>query len=176
MSTSLLCLTFKEPLFQVRLKQENLEVLVIGVIFSIDTVTYTITSFLLNFVPEKSKDFSKLVAMGMVAYVAGMVLTGPAPYILPDELWIICLGTLLSGSAGALVNNNCVPALSQALEKDYDHLDMQSVKNNISAINTGAFGLGSILGPILASNLDYVLDFRWSFTIIAFVVLFVALL
>ena len=112
MSTSLLCLTFKEPLFQVRLKQENLQVLVIGVIFSMDTVTYTLTSFALNFIPEKSKDFGKIVSMGMFLFIVAMILTGPAPYILPDELWIIVTGTLISGCGGALVNNNCVPALS----------------------------------------------------------------
>jgi hypothetical protein len=80
-----------------------------------DTVTYTLTSFALNFIPEKSKDFGKIVSVGMFLFIAAMILTGPAPYILPDKLWIICVGTLVSGCGGALVNNNCVPALSQAL-------------------------------------------------------------
>ena len=95
MSTSLLCLTFKEPLFQIRLKKENLGVLLIGFIFSIDTITYTLTSFLLNFIPEKSKQYGKLVAVGMVVFIVAMIFTGPAPYILPDEIWVICMGTLL---------------------------------------------------------------------------------
>jgi MFS family permease len=84
----------------------------IGVIFSLDTITYTLTSLALNFLPELTKDFGRLVTVGMVVFTAAMVLTGPAHYILPDELWVICVGILLQGVAGALVNNNCVPALS----------------------------------------------------------------
>ena len=111
MSTSLMSLTYKEPLFQVRLLKENLGQIMIGVIFSLDTITYTLTSISLNFLPEKSKNYSKLVAVGMVVFVAAMLLTGPA-HSLPDELWLICVGILLQGVGGALVNNNCVPALS----------------------------------------------------------------
>jgi MFS family permease len=112
MSTSLMSLTFKEPVFQVRLNKENLSLVMIGVLFSLDTITYTLTSIALNFLPEKSKDFGKLVAVGMVVFTAAMLLTGPAHYILPDRLWVICVGILLQGVGGALVNNNCVPALS----------------------------------------------------------------
>lgn len=111
MSTSLMSLTFKEPIFQVRLKKEDLSILMIGIIFSMDTITYTLTSFTLNFVPEKSKNYGKMVAIGMVVFCAAMILTGPAPYILPDTLTVICAGILLQGIGGALVNNNCVPAL-----------------------------------------------------------------
>ena len=45
----------------------------------------------------------------------------------------------------------------------------------MSAINTGAFGLGSILGPILASVLESTLGYRWAFTSIGLVVIGVAL-
>lgn len=64
MSNSLMCLTFKEPLLQIRLKKENLPVWLIGIIFSMDTITYTLTSFALNFVDEKKKNFLKLVLFG----------------------------------------------------------------------------------------------------------------
>ena len=52
MSTSLMCLTFKEPLLQLRLKEEDIPVWLVGIIFSMDTITYTITSIILNFIPE----------------------------------------------------------------------------------------------------------------------------
>ena len=70
MASSLMCLTFKEPLLQIRLKE--LPVFVIGFIFSLDTITYTLTSFCLNFIPEKDKDFKKLVAWGTCMYVFAM--------------------------------------------------------------------------------------------------------
>lgn len=77
-----------------------------------DTITYTLTSITLNFVSEKGKDFGKIVAIGVSVFFLSMVLTGPVPYILPDKVWIICIGILVQGIGGALVNNNCVPALS----------------------------------------------------------------
>ena len=80
---------------------------------------------------------------------------------------MIALGTLMAGSGGALINNNCVPCLSQVLTNDIENLDVSQVKNNISAINTGAFGLGSILGPIMASLLKVSISYRWSFTLMS---------
>ena len=51
MSASLMCLTFKEPLLQLRLKEEKMSTWLIGIVFSMDTITYSITSFVLNWVP-----------------------------------------------------------------------------------------------------------------------------
>lgn len=111
MSTSLMCLTFKEPLLQLRLKEENMAVWLIGIIFSMDTITYTLTSTFLNFVPEKHKNFPKIVAAGTMFFFVGMLVCGPVPF-LPNKVWIICIGILIGGIGGALINNNCVPALN----------------------------------------------------------------
>jgi MFS family permease len=48
--------------------------------------------------------------------------------------------------------------------------------NNISAIATAGFGLGSILGPILASFIQEYSDFRWSFTVGGCIILLAGLL
>jgi MFS family permease len=53
---------------------------------------------------------------------------------------------------------------------------MNDIKNNISAINTGAFGLGSILGPILASMLQYLTNYQWAFTINSIFVLIIGII
>ena len=147
----------------------------IGVIFSLDTITYTLTSFVLNFIPEHSKNFKNMVMYGTFFFVASMLLSGPAPFLFKDSVTVICFGILLGGIGGALVNNNCVPALTHILATQIDNLDMNQIKNNVSAINTGAFGLGSILGPILASVLESSLGYRWAFTSIGIMVVGIAL-
>ena len=59
-----MCLTFKEPLLQIRLKSENFPVWFTGIMFALDTITYIVTSFLLNKIKESKKNFMKLVAYG----------------------------------------------------------------------------------------------------------------
>ena len=142
----------------------------IGAFFSIDTVAYTMTSFILNKTKEDQKNFDRLIILGCFIGFLSMILTAPAPYILPDSLNVMAVGILLAGSAGALCNNNCVPALTRILESEGSYNESQ-LKNNISAIATGGFGLGSILGPILAAVIDEGYGFRWSFTIGGFIVL-----
>ena len=87
------------------------------------------------------------------------------PGLLPDKVIIIAVGILFGGIGGALTNNNCVPALNQTLS-GLNIRDKSQLKNIISAINTGAFGLGSILGPILGSILESTVDYRNAFAII----------
>lgn len=114
MASSLTCLTYIDPILTLRLKKEKLPVWAIGLIFSIDSITYTATSMALNFIPEKKKNYSKIVTLGTIIFVFCMFVSGPIP-LLPDEVYVICLGILIGGISGALVNNNCVPALNQIL-------------------------------------------------------------
>ena len=44
-----------------------------------------------------------------------MIFSGPVPNILPNDVNIICVGILIGGIGGALINNNCVPALNNIL-------------------------------------------------------------
>ena len=62
MCNSLMVLTFKEPILQIRLKQQNLEVWQVGLVFGIDTTMYTVSSLALNMISEKKKNFMKLIA------------------------------------------------------------------------------------------------------------------
>ena len=158
------------------MKQEEFPIWMVGVIFSMDTITYTITSFIMNFVPKEKKDFPVLVAMGTVFFFISMILSGPFPFIFADSVIIICLGILVGGIGGALVNNNCVPALNQILASEKQKYESNSLKNNLSAITTGAFGLGSILGPILASLLEAFLNYRWSFSTISLLVVLISIM
>ena len=175
MSSSLMVLTWREPILEPRLKKDDLSVLMIGVFFSIDTVFYTLTSYLLNNIKEENKNFDLLIINGCFVGFLSMILTAPAPYLFPDSLAIMSVGILLAGSAGALCNNNCVPALTKILEKERN-VDKSILMNNISAIATGGFGLGSILGPILAGLFQDYTDFRWSFTLGGCIVLIAGVL
>lgn len=95
----------------------------VGIIFSMDTITYSITSFLMKYIPEKKKNFKRIVHGGTLFFIVCMLLSGPVPIILPNSVLIICIGILFGGIGGALINNNCVPALSQILEERFNNYD-----------------------------------------------------
>lgn len=106
-------LTFKEPLLQIRLKEDNLPVWLIGIVFSMDTITYTITSFALNIVQEDHKNFPKIVSVGVFLFFLSLMTSGPCPGIFPDKVVIIAIGILIGGCGGAFINNNVVSAINQ---------------------------------------------------------------
>jgi hypothetical protein len=82
-----------------------------------DTVTYSLTSFILNSLKEEKKNFDKLIVFGCFIGFLSMALTAPLPILLPEKFEIMCFGILMTGSAGALCNNNLIPALTKILEK-----------------------------------------------------------
>lgn len=82
-SLSLMCLTFKEPILALKLASFDLNVTTIGIIFSIDTISYTLTSVCLNFLPEFDNGhiYARLQYMGLIIFVACMILQGPSPFL-----------------------------------------------------------------------------------------------
>ena len=55
----------------------------IGIIISLDTITYTVGSFALNFVKEEENGpkYGRLQYYGLIIFVLSMLLTGPAPFL-----------------------------------------------------------------------------------------------
>lgn len=85
--------------------------------FALDTITYTITSFALNLVAEKKKNFPKMVTVGAFLFFISLMLSGPCPGILPDSVLVIASGILLSGISGAFINNNVVSAIGEQSQR-----------------------------------------------------------
>lgn len=80
---SLMCLTFKEPIFALMLGAKNLSVTQIGLVFSIDTITYTLTSMSLNFVKEERNGmkYGLLMFGGLLFFGLSMLMQGPASFL-----------------------------------------------------------------------------------------------
>jgi MFS family permease len=60
--------------------------------------------------------------------------------------------------ASAIINNNAVPAMNKILQGK--NLNIEKMKNNVSAIQLMAFALGQIIGPMAASMLTEYVGFR----------------
>ena len=55
-------------------------------------------------------------------------------------------------------------------------MEKEVLDSSVSAIHTGSFGFGAILGPILGSLLAYITNFEMAFLIMAFIVLILSFL
>ena len=77
-----------------------------------DTISYTLTSIGLQFVPPSSNGriYVKMQYAGLLILGLAMYFEGPAVF-LPNKIWTICVGLLLCGVGAALVNNNANSAM-----------------------------------------------------------------
>ena len=57
----------------------------VGMVFSLDTIMYTVTSIGLNFVKEEpnGKKYGRIQYIGLLVFVISMWLTGPAQFTEP---------------------------------------------------------------------------------------------
>ena len=78
-----MCLTFKEPILALMLGARNLTVTEIGLVFSIDTITYTLTSMGLNFVKEERNGmkYGLIQFAGLLFFGLSMLMQGPATFL-----------------------------------------------------------------------------------------------
>ena len=82
-SISLMCLSFKEPVFALMLSEHGLNVTQIGLVFSIDTITYSLTSMALNFVKEERNGmkYGLIQFAGLLFFGLSMLMQGPASFL-----------------------------------------------------------------------------------------------
>jgi MFS family permease len=83
-----------------------------GLVFSVTTITYSLTSFFLQCVPSRTNGlfFGRLMHGGIILFVIAMIFSGPAPF-LPDTLSFMITGLFIMGIGGALINNNNTSAI-----------------------------------------------------------------
>ena len=85
----------------------------------------------------------------------------------------------IGGVGGAFINNNSVPAMFHTELEEYTKVSgkelsihlKQKLQSSVASIHTGAFGLGSILAPILSSLMIQFMHYHTAFMIIGIFVL-----
>jgi len=184
-SLSLMCLTYKEPILALKLDEYKIGVMAAGAIFSLDTITYTTTSALLNCCVKEEENgpkYGRLQFFGAVIFFFCMLFQGPAPF-LPDKLGVLMFGVALGGAGGALINNNSPPAMihteTSEAKKTFGIISLaqqDQLQSSVAAIHTGAFGLGAIIGPLLGSAFTSLVGYGEGFMITAVIVLALSVL
>jgi len=112
-SLSLASLTYREPILTLKLTdQMEVSTVMIGLIFALPTISYSLLSIGLQFLPDTTDGlfFGRLMHLGTIILSISLLLAGPATF-LPDKLWIMCIGFFVMGAGGALINNNNTSAM-----------------------------------------------------------------
>lgn len=147
--------SFIEPVFADHLSTYGLEVLEIGLIFSLGTLSYTIFMIVVGMYSEKYKRRT-LMIVGGVFYVISFELLGPEWMIgLPKEIWIVCVGMTILGFAATLTVLPIIPEFISLCEEIY-----QNEKIAVGDLSSGMFDssylVGGLFGPIMGG---YFTDF-----------------
>jgi MFS family permease len=158
-------LVFKEPIMQLRLLHDfNLNIGIVGVIFSIDVLTFCGTCFILGRIDEKKKPFHRLIAAGLFVFSLAHLLSGPSPWIFPDSLGILITGSLLLGVGGSFIKTSSIASMHQTYTFLFGKTTPRA-QNAIASVNCSGQALGQIVGPILGSFMTDWLTYRLAFFI-----------
>ena len=162
--------SFLEPVFANHLTTFNMDVIEVGLIFSLGTVSYTI--FMIIFGAYAAKFSRKLLmAIGTLLFVISFVLLGPQSMIgLPKEIGIVCAGMVVLGLASTMTILPIIPEFISLCEEIY-----KDDKIGVGDMSSGMFDscvlVGGLVGPIGAGYLTSAWGFEDASSIFAIILL-----
>jgi len=142
----------------------------IGMLFSIASVTYTLSCPLIGILANRSRlGPRRVIVTGLVLQLVGFLLIGPSPILRIGE------SVAMPQMAAALVLFGLGESMSMTPVMD----DMMSScgasadtsVNALSSLMASSFSLGQMIGPLLGSAITARLGFAWACTAMALVLL-----
>ncbi|OMJ67991.1 hypothetical protein SteCoe_34695 [Stentor coeruleus] len=155
---------------QLHLLKNGIEEQNSGYWFSINTMSYFSSSFIVSLFPQGANKPRQML-FGNFFMVLGLLFIGPCPFILPQELTYIGLGLSFIGLASGFVYVPSMPHMLEVAKYDYGYENDHRLNDAISGITNISLCVGEILGPIVAALLDMLVGYPMAATIVAGVVL-----
>ncbi|XP_071492402.1 MFS-type transporter SLC18B1-like [Diadema antillarum] len=162
-------LGFSDPTLSVHLTSPPLKIKdsLVGVLFLLIGGTYGATAPIWGYIADKKKTTRIMMALGFYLSGLSFMLIGPSPLLnLPSKLWIVIVALSLMGlSIGVALMPAFLDLLMSA--KWYGLPDNLATHGVISGVFSGAFSLGTFIGPTIAGALVDNFGFDWSATLFA---------
>jgi len=110
----LFCFTFKEALLQPEQQTYyGLKSIYVSMTFTSESIMFIGSSIIISLIPERKKNFVKLVLAGAIIFCIGMIIEGPFIGIPADDDGLMVIaGVAVGGIAGAFIMPAAVPALN----------------------------------------------------------------
>ncbi|CDW88200.1 major facilitator superfamily [Stylonychia lemnae] len=139
----------------------SLEPWSIALIQSIQSVGFMIMT---HFTPKFNKEYNLtlIVVISQLFMAGGALLIGPSQFLtLPDELYITCIGLLISGLSSPF---NMITSFSIITTSIDSHIDKKfnpvQVKDLVSALFNSFYAIGGMTGPIFGGYISEHTNFR----------------
>lgn len=150
--------SYQEPVLAVRLMDFDLSPFWIGIFFSINAVSYVISSLVISWFTYYFKNRT-LIVVGMFAAGLSQFLIGPSPF-LPDNVYIMAVGQLTLGGCIIFFLITSLPEMINDVVSIHPHQKLEA-----SDISSGVFnsmlGCGQMISPLYGSYVTDQIGFRW---------------
>ena len=123
----------------------------VGTLLMSEGVMFILGSIIITMIPDSKKNYSLITTLGTIGFAITMVLEGPfwGINVTRETGWYIVIGGIaLGGFSGSLIMPAAVPAISNILDGVYVGEQEDQMKNAMSSLVAGAFGLGNLVGTM----------------------------
>ena len=148
---------YLEPVLALRITEFGVSSLFIGFFFALSPITYVMVSANISWFTDRF-DNKVLIYWGLVLWGISQFLVGPS-MILPNSLWIMCVGQLLMGGFSVFFLITCLPEMIRDAVEGHPHKKLEATDISAGVFNC-MLGSGQMLGPIYGSLIKNHFSFR----------------
>lgn len=152
MVTTLFSFTFKESIAEPEFTEYYFfAVADVGTLLMAEGVMFILGSVILTMIPDSKKNYDLICTLGTVGFAVTMILEGPFWGITVsrvDGYYTVVGAIALGGLSGSFIMPAAVPAISGILDGVYHGAEEDQMKNAMSALVAGAFGIGNLGGTM----------------------------
>ena len=152
MVSTLFSFTFKESIAEPEFTEYYFfGVADVGYLLMTEGIMFILGSVILTMIPDSKKNYNFICMLGTIGFSITMVLEGPfwGIEVSRGSGWQMVIGGIaLGGFSGSLIMPAAVPAISNILDGVYFGEQEDQMKNAMSSLVAGAFGLGNLSGTM----------------------------
>lgn len=155
----LMLLNFAPAILSRRLAELNVSKKLYGVFFALPFVFPIISALIVVRVMERV-DNHILLWIGKFFMGIGFLLIGPSYYWgIQENIWVMLTGISILGFSASFAIIPLMPLIMSEIKSKYAK-ETSSYIDTASSLYNSAFGLGSILGPLVGAHLSSYFGFR----------------
>ncbi len=164
-----------EPILASHLQQFNLNLTVLGTVFLITPLTFTIIAPFLGKLVKHLRYKLLMMIGGIYCMTLNFFLLGPSPLIglKPyQHLWPTLLNLVAMGLFWAFIKVPMYDEWVSYCTQAYPDIDQESLMTALGSLMWLTISLGELTSPVIADSIFDAYDFQWTMTVAGFMCFF----